>query len=435
MTRRGAPWRYGGLGALIVVCLGLLVVAGHNILRVERQMQIAATENMTWIFGQTQIEALSLTAALSAGAEETEVQRRFDLLVSRLNLLRDGPQWRFLQEAGLAEGLTGWRDGLLARDPALGGDRAALLAHVTALSTALRGKSSRVMAREWQLQADRLDRLRQLHILALAAIFGALLSGAGLAALLVDRERRLARAARLQDDLDRERMASEGYRRFADLMAHQVRTPLAVIDSAMHRLTRPGTPPTPEEIGRKAQVSREAVARLVRLTDTAMLMARVDRGAVAPELATHDLDRIAAAALEEAAARPADAARLRLCPSNRPVPALCDPVLTHEILANLLGNALLYASSDGPIELCARRDGETALCDLRDPGPGMSPEDLHRAFDNFTRGARHRDLPGSGLGLPLARHLARLQGGDVTLLPQEDGGLIARLTLPKGAAA
>lgn len=435
MNGLGAPLRYGGLAALIVMCLGLLMIAMFNIVRVERQMQIAATENMIWIFGQTQIEALSLAAALSENAGDAEVQRRFDLLVSRLNLLRDGPQWRFLQEAGLADGLQGWRDSLLALDPAQDSDRAALAAHTTALTTALRGKASRVMAREWQLQADRLDRLRQLHLLALPAIFGALLSGAGLAALLVDRERRLARTARLQGDLDRERAASEGYRRFADLMAHQVRTPLAVIDSAMHRLTRSGTPPSRQEIRNKADVSREAVARLVRLTDTAMLMARVDRGAVAPVLASHDLDRIAAATLDEVAARPADAGRVRCCPSNRPVPALCDPVLTHEILANLLGNALLYARRDGSIEMCARCDGETALCDVRDPGPGMSTEDLRRAFDNFARGTQHRDLPGSGLGLPLARHLARLQGGDVMLLPQADGGLIARLTLPRGVAA
>src|SRR5690606_27822231 len=115
-------------------------------------------------------------------------------------------------------------DGLLRLDPAEGGDPAALKAHVTALSTALRQKASQVMSREWQLQSERLDRLRKLHLLALAAIMGALISGAALAVLLVDRERRLMRARvdrlhaeRLQRDLNRERAASEGYRRFADL--------------------------------------------------------------------------------------------------------------------------------------------------------------------------------------------------------------------------
>lgn len=433
MNRLGAHWRYAGLGALILVCLGLLVVAAANIIRIERQMQISATQNMTWIFGQTQIEALSLSAALSSDASSSEVLLRYDLLVSRLNLLRDGPQWRFLSEAGLAEGLMGWRDGLLRLDPAEGGDTAALKAHVSALTTALRQKASQVMSREWQVQSERLDKLRKLHLLALAAIIGALISGAALAVLLVDRERRLMRARvdrlraeRLQRDLNRERAASEGYRRFADLIAHQVRTPLAVIDSAMHRLTRSGKPPTPEVIRAKADVSRKAVARLIRLTDTALLMARVDRGAVAPELDSHDLDRIAATAIEDLQA----GRRVTLRTGNRPVTAICDPVLTSEIMANLLGNALLYSPPDSEIDVRPLYSGDMAMCDVCDQGSGMTPEELACAFDNFARGARHRDLPGSGLGLPLARHLARLQGGDLTLKPREGGGLIARLSLP-----
>lgn len=444
MTRFSGPLRYGGLAALIVGCMGLLLIAAVNIVRIERQMQISATENMTWIFGQTQIEALNLAAALSDDADPTEVQLRFDLLVSRLNLLRDGPQWRFLSEAGLAEGLMGWRDGLLALDPAEGGDRAALAAHVAALSTALRGKASRVMSREWQLQSERLDSLGRLHLLALGTILGALIAGAVLAALLIDRERRLTgarmdqlRAERLERDLDQERLTSEGYRRFSDLIAHQVRTPLAVIDSAMHRLTRPGRTPSPEIIRAKAEVSREAVARLVRLTDTALLMARVDRGAVEPNLACHDLDRIAAAAIEDLheSVRALKTGRVILGSGNRTVPAICDPVLTGEILANLLRNALLYSSPDSEIDVRPMLGGEMAICDISDRGLGMTPEELAGAFEDFARGARHRDLPGSGLGLPLARHLARLQGGDVTLAPRAGGGLVARLTLPGAVTA
>lgn len=433
MNRLGARWRYSGLGALIVVCLGLLVIAASNIIRIERQMQISATQNMTWIFGQTQIEALSLSAALSNDANSDVVLLRYDLLVSRLNLLRDGPQWRFLSEAGLAEGLMGWRDGLLRLDPAEGGDPAALKAHVSALSMALRQKASQVMSREWQVRSERLDQLSKLHLLALAAIIGALISGAALAVLLVDRERRLMqarldrlRAERLQRDLTHERAASEGYRRFADLIAHQVRTPLAVIDSAMHRLTRSGKPPAPEVIRTKADVSRQAVARLVRLTDTALMMARVDRGAVAPELACHDLDRIAATVIEDLHA----GNRVTLRTGNHPVTAICDPVLTSEILSNLLSNALLYSPRHSEIDVRPLQNGELAICDVCDQGAGMTPEEMAAAFENFVRGARHRDLPGSGLGLPLARHLARLQGGDLMLKPLEGGGLTARLSLP-----
>jgi len=443
MTWRPGMIRYGGLGALVICCLGLLVMAGINIVRVERQMQISATENMTWIFGQTQVEALTLAATLAAGADEAEVQRRFDLLMSRLTLLRDGPQWRFLQEAGLAEGLVGWQQGFLALDPTAAGDRAALSAHVTAFSMALRGKASQVMAREWTLAAERLDHLRQQHRLALAAILGALVAGSGLTFLLVDRERRLMQATveritarRLERDLARERAAAEGYRRFADLIAHQVRTPLAVIDSAMHRLTRPGKTPAPEIVASKAQVTRDAVARLVRLTDTALLMARINREAITPTPGCLDLGHLAAACIEDLQSSPSleGAGRLCFCPPPDPVHATCDPVLTIEILSNLMTNALLYTPPDAEIDICLMRAGDHALCQIMDRGAGMDQKDIARAFENFSRGAAHGALPGSGLGLPIARHLARLQGGDVTLVPREGGGLVADLRLPGRAA-
>lgn len=443
MKLRPGLIRYGGLSALVVCCLGLLVMAAINIVRVERQMQLSAAENMIWIFGQTQIEVLSLAAALAEGAEETEVERQFDLLVSRLNLLRDGPQWRFMQEAGLAEGLVGWQQGLLALDPVKGGDKAALAAHVTAMASALRGKASRVMGREWQLEAERFDMLRQQHRLALAAILGALAAGSGLAFLLVDRERHLMqakldriRARRLESELKRAQAASDGYRRFADLIAHQVRTPLAVIDSAMHRLTRSGKPPTPEIVEAKARATRESVARLVRLTDTALIMARIDRAAITPMLGCHDIGQLAQGCLEDlqASGSMEGIGGLRVRSANPPVLATCDPVLTVEILSNLLTNALLYAPSGDEIVIRPVRVGNEALCDICDRGPGMSTDEIDCAFENFSRGAGHGALPGSGLGLPIARHLARLQRGDVTLLPRDGGGMIARLTLPCGAA-
>ena len=130
-----------------------------------------------------------------------------------------------------------------------------------------------------------------------------------------------------------------------------------------------------------------------------------------------------------------ESGRVRLLTGNRPVTAICDPVLTGEILTNLLGNALLYSPPESEIDVRPMHSGDMAICDVCDQAPGMTPEELACAFDDFARGARHRDLPGSGLGLPLARHLARLQGGDLTLKPRTGGGLVARLTLPGKVAA
>src|SRR5690606_41723063 len=90
-------------------------------------------------------------------------------------------------------------------------------------------------------------------------------------------------AEKVANQLERQSETPGHPRRFAGLVAHQFRTPLAVIDSAMHRLTRrSGGPVPPELVSEKAAVSREAVARLVKLTDTALMMSRLEANAVPP---------------------------------------------------------------------------------------------------------------------------------------------------------
>lgn len=444
MTTRQEWIRYLGLGGLVLVCLGLLGLAAWQLVQLERQMRIGASENMIWVFGQAQIEALNLALALSDEAPPQKIQTRFDVLLSRLTLLEEGPQRRFLEDAGISETLAGWRSGLLALDPVQGADPAALRSHVTALVAALRGKASLVMSHEWQIQAERLDRLGHLHRLALVSVLGAALAGLGLAAILIDRERRLMRgrldrlrAEKLAGDLERERETSENHRRFADLIAHQLRTPLAVIDSAMHRLTRRGGPVSPELVSEKAAVSREAVARLVKLTDTALMMSRLERDGVLPHLGAHDLRDLAASVIDDLmmSAQGRDPSRIRQPAQIAPMVALCDPALTSEILSNLLHNALLYSPLNCRVDVEVSQSQTHIVCRVEDRGRGMSPEEIACAFDRFHRGSGHETLPGSGLGLTLARHLARMQGGDVNLTQRVGGGLTAALYLPRETSA
>jgi signal transduction histidine kinase len=107
-----------------------------------------------------------------------------------------------------------------------------------------------------------------------------------------------------------------------------------------------------------------------------------------------------------------DAARLRRC------------------VGNLIDNAVLYgqrariAVSDSPSQL---------QISVHDDGPGIAPELLERVFDPYVRveGSRNRDTGGHGLGLGIARNIARAAGGDLTLHNHPAGGLEARLSLPR----
>ncbi len=114
----------------------------------------------------------------------------------------------------------------------------------------------------------------------------------------------------------------------------------------------------------------------------------------------------------------------------------CDPVLLRRALDNLLDNAAKY--SDEPVKLIVRAAPKPNIThvvfEVVDQGIGMSPEELDRAFTPFWRadGSRTRRTGGVGLGLALARRIARAHGGDVTLTSARGAGTTARLEVPIG---
>ena len=113
----------------------------------------------------------------------------------------------------------------------------------------------------------------------------------------------------------------------------------------------------------------------------------------------------------------------------------CDPILLRRALDNLLDNAAKYSEPTTPVNLAIAPNGTHVLFEVRDLGIGMSPDDLERAFTPFWRsdGSRTRKTGGVGLGLALARRIARAHGGEVTLESTVGKGTTARLDVPISA--
>ena len=110
----------------------------------------------------------------------------------------------------------------------------------------------------------------------------------------------------------------------------------------------------------------------------------------------------------------------------------CDPVLLRRALENLLDNAAKYSDVGTPVALAVQPNGASVAFEIVDHGIGMSPAELDRAFTPFWRadGSRTRKTGGVGLGLALARRIARAHGGDVTLVSRPGQGTTARLEVP-----
>jgi signal transduction histidine kinase len=109
----------------------------------------------------------------------------------------------------------------------------------------------------------------------------------------------------------------------------------------------------------------------------------------------------------------------------------CRPVSLKRAVRNLVVNAVTHG---GAAEISLAEDNETVSVTVSDNGPGIPDEDIERVFRAFERldEARNQDSGGAGLGLTIARTIARAHGGDVTLANRPEGGLAATITLPKG---
>jgi signal transduction histidine kinase len=113
----------------------------------------------------------------------------------------------------------------------------------------------------------------------------------------------------------------------------------------------------------------------------------------------------------------------------------CDPLLLRRALDNLLDNAAKYSDAGTPVSLAVAPNGTHVAFEIADRGGGMTADERECAFTPFWRadGSRTRKTGGVGLGLALARRIARAHGGDVTLESAPGQGTKARLDVPLAA--
>ena len=185
--------------------------------------------------------------------------------------------------------------------------------------------------------------------------------------------------------------------------SHQLRTPVAGILASAEALTSEQDPTLHARLAHNLALEAERLARLV----SALLQAtRLDDGAV-PELRPTDVTALCRAELELAQARSPELA-IALSAAGGIVPATANPSATRDILANVLDNARRHARTR--IDVTVRTEADRVLISVNDDGPGLPPGDEARAFERFITFGDHG---GAGLGLPIARGLARVQGGEL----------------------
>ena len=218
--------------------------------------------------------------------------------------------------------------------------------------------------------------------------------------------------------------AEDGARAHDDFLAtlsHELRTPLNVVVGWVDLLRRGQLPP--EKHGRALELIDRNARVQTRLMDDLLDVSRMMAGRLRLEPRTISGAELVRGAVE--ALRPQAAEvdltidlRVEADPELR-----ADPERLGQILHNLVGNAIKFTPAGGRIEVALAVAGADALISVTDTGQGIAPDLLPHLFDRFVQGERKRlgRTRGLGLGLFIARHLARMHGGDVTAESQGPG--------------
>jgi signal transduction histidine kinase len=215
----------------------------------------------------------------------------------------------------------------------------------------------------------------------------------------------------------------EGFSDALRTLRHELATPLAILGMALASRDESG------HLGPEVVSTLErGVNRIARMVESLDLLEQVDRGTLRPTLGRHDLAALARGVADDlagAARRTVDVA------ASGPLPVLADAALVEVVLSNLVSNACKYSPPDTPVSLSVVRSGDGALVEVSDQGPGVPAELVGTIWRKF--GRLQHAVEGSGIGLYLARGIARAHGGELRYRPAPGGGSVFVLDLPVDA--
>ncbi len=226
----------------------------------------------------------------------------------------------------------------------------------------------------------------------------------------------------LRSSLERQAQLEEERRFFIGAVAHDLRSPLFALRGHLQGLTQ-GVATTPERQAQYLAICQAKTDEIDHLVADLFAYAQLDFPEFQPQHQEVDLATLIADMLT---AHQAEIAAKQLnVTTTGPADVLIvgDPDLLRRAIANVLDNALRYTPARGRIHITWHATGPEILT-IADSGPGIAPDDLPHIFDPLYRGeeSRNRATGGAGLGLAIARRIARVHGWDLVASPAANAG-------------
>lgn len=240
---------------------------------------------------------------------------------------------------------------------------------------------------------------------------------------IVEQEEEVSRA------LDGERRITRGQRRFINILSHEFRTPLTVIDSCGQILRRRASRMTEDVLLERADMIRNAAARIGDVMRSALQLVQLEEGAVVTHVKPVDFSGLISEIV--ATARETHAGiTINDSIADGDLSMVFDPVLIRTALVAIIENACKFSPSGASVAVSVTRDLSACRVTITDQGPGIAAEELPLVCERFFRGSNSTGIPGAGTGLYLAATLIEAHGGKLTIDSVVDQGTIVTISLP-----
>ena len=238
-----------------------------------------------------------------------------------------------------------------------------------------------------------------------------------------------AMASNLETSFSDLRTERDALKRFIADASHELRTPVTALATFNELLlgSAASDPSAHQEFLRESQAQ---IAKLHWITANLLDLSRLDAGIASLTIATHDAGDIIQSAASGIRARARDKGiQLDVEKPEAPITLSCDRNRVEMALTNLISNAVKFTDAGGTVRVSVAREGPLARFDVVDNGRGIHPEDIPLVFERFYRG-RGTQSEGAGLGLAIARSIARAHGGSIRVESELEKGSEFSLRIP-----
>jgi signal transduction histidine kinase len=222
---------------------------------------------------------------------------------------------------------------------------------------------------------------------------------------------------------------------FVAAVSHELRTPLTSISGFLELLA--DEEQALSTAGRKyVEVIRRGNDRLRRIVDDLLLVAEIEAQLLELRLAPTDLAELAASTIKDAVPAAAENGIELSLDVNGSLPLEADAARLRQVLDNLVSNAIKFTPRGGLVTLSATNGDGPLRVEVTDTGIGVPADELGQLFSRFYRAssARRRAIPGTGLGLVIARAIVEGHGGTISVEPRDRKGTRVIVTLPRSSA-